>query len=63
MSMFLTLASTAAPVGAALIYDRFHTYDPVVAIAIVLALIATGIIALSRPNRKKQSVPYQPDAS
>lgn len=50
MSIFLTFAGTVAPVGAGLIYDRFGSYQPVVLIVIVLALLATGIIVFSKPD-------------
>ncbi len=50
MAIFLTLAGTAAPVGAGLIYDHFGSYQPVLWIVIVLALTAASIIAVSRPE-------------
>lgn len=53
MAIFLTLAGTAAPVGAGLIYDRFGSYQPVLWLVIVLALIASSIIALSKPEERK----------
>jgi MFS family permease len=56
MSMFLTVAGTAAPVGAALIYDHFHSFDPVILMALLLALAGTGVIAVARPDRKKHIV-------
>ena len=64
MSMFLTVAGTAAPVGAAIMYDYFHSYDPVLVIAFLLALIGTGIIIMARPDRTKQTDhrEYQPEA-
>ena len=52
MAIFLTLAGTAAPVGAGLIFDRFHSYQPVLMIIIVLALAATGIIMVSKSDVK-----------
>lgn len=49
MSIFLTLAGTAAPVGASLIYDRAGSYQPVLWIIVGLALLAAGIVMLARP--------------
>lgn len=53
MALFLTLASTAAPVGAGLIYDRFGSYQPVLVLVVVLALAASSLIALSKPEARK----------
>lgn len=53
MAVFLTLAGTAAPVGAGLIYDRFGSYQPVLLIVIVLALAASSLIAFSKPEAQK----------
>ena len=53
MSIFLTVAGTAAPVGAGLIFDHFGSYQPVLWIVIILALIATGIVAFSKPETNK----------
>ncbi len=54
MAIFLTVAGTAAPVGAGLIYDRFGSYQPVLWIVIVLALIAAVIPAFSKPEPAQQ---------
>ena len=51
MAIFLTGASTLAPVGAGLIYDRFGSYQPVVWIIVALALVATGIMILAKPQK------------
>lgn len=53
MALFLTLAGTAAPVGAGLIYDRFGSYQPVLLLVVVLALAASSLIALSKPEKRK----------
>lgn len=53
MAIFLTLAGTAAPVGAGLIYDYTGNYQPVLWLVIALALSASGIIALSKADKRK----------
>lgn len=53
MAIFLTLAGTAAPVGAGLIYDHAGSYQPVLWLVVVLALSASGIIALSKADERK----------
>jgi MFS family permease len=53
MALFLTLAGTAAPVGAGLIYDCFGSYQPVLLLVVVLALAASSLIALSKPEKRK----------
>ncbi len=53
MAIFLTLAGTAAPVGAGLIYDHFGSYQPVLWLVIVLALGAMVIVIMSKPDVKK----------
>jgi MFS family permease len=50
MAIFLTLAGTAAPVGAGLIYDHFGNYQPVLWIIIALALTAACITVLTKPD-------------
>lgn len=50
MAVFLTVAGTAAPVGAGLIYDRFGSYQPVIWIIVALALASVGIMAFSKPD-------------
>jgi MFS family permease len=42
MAFALTLTSTAAPLGASLLFDRFGTYTPVVWTVVALAVLATG---------------------
>lgn len=61
MSMFLTVAGTAAPVVAALIYDHVHSYDPVIILSLLLALAGTGVIALSRADRRTHASAIQTD--
>lgn len=46
MAIFLTITSTAAPVGASFVYDRFGTYQPVLIVIFCLSVIATGIMAM-----------------
>lgn len=43
MAIFLTITSTAAPLGASLLFDRFGTYQPVLWLVVILALAATGV--------------------
>lgn len=50
MAVFLTLAGTAAPVGAGLIYDHFGNYQPVLWIIIALALTAACITVFTKPD-------------
>jgi len=52
MALFLTLALTAAPVGAGLVYDRFGSYQPVLMLVIILALAASSLIALAKPEKR-----------
>jgi MFS family permease len=46
MAIFLTITSTAAPVGASFVYDRFGTYQPVLIVIFCLSVIASGIMAM-----------------
>lgn len=50
MAIFLTAASTVAPVGAGLIYDRFGSYDVVLWLILLLAVAATVVMIFSRPD-------------
>jgi predicted MFS family arabinose efflux permease len=50
MAVFLTLARTAAPVGAGLLYDHFGSYQPVLWGAVAISLISFGIALLVRPE-------------
>ena len=50
MSIFLTLAGTAAPVGASLIHDRFDSYIPVLWIMLLLAIFSVGVMAFTRSD-------------
>jgi hypothetical protein len=49
MSIFLTLAATAAPVGAGLIYDHSGSYQPVLWIIVALALAAAALMVFFKP--------------
>ncbi len=53
MTIFLTLAGTAAPVGAGLLYDRYGSYEPVLWIIVLLALAAATIMFFSRPDSRR----------
>lgn len=55
MSLFLTLAGTAAPVGASLLYDHLGNYDLVVWLALGLALVATLVMFVARPAQPFQA--------
>jgi len=48
MAVFLTLTSTAAPLGASLLFDHFATYRPVVWLVVLLASTATGVAFLAK---------------
>ena len=50
MAIFLTLAATAAPFGAGVMYDRIGNYDLVIWIVFVFAIIATTVMLFSRPD-------------
>jgi cyanate permease len=54
MAIFLTLAATAAPVGAGILYDHFGSYEPMLWIIFLLALAAVCIMLFAKPE-----VPYQ----
>lgn len=45
MIIFLTIASTLAPVGAGWFYDRFGSYTPVLWIGVGLAIASTVVVA------------------
>jgi MFS family permease len=57
MFVFLTLAGTAAPVGAGLLYDRFSSYEPVLWIVLLLAFAATAVMILSRSGGREGDQP------
>lgn len=50
MAFFLMLAGTIAPVGAGILYDYFDSYQPVLLIIVLLAVIAAGIAMFARPD-------------
>ncbi len=54
MTIFLTLAGTAAPVGAGLVYDRFGSYEPVLWTIAALALAAASVMVFARPDASRQ---------
>lgn len=54
MAIFLTVANTAAPVGAALMYDRYTSYTPVLILIIVFVAAAIGLILLARTTHVQQ---------
>jgi MFS family permease len=53
MALFLTATWTIGPLGASLLFDRFGTYDLVLWLVALLALLATGITLLA----KRSAVP------
>jgi MFS family permease len=53
MSIFQTLAMTAAPIGASLIYDRAQSYQPVLWVATGLFVVALFSILLARRKMPK----------
>ena len=50
MAIFLTLAGTAAPVGAGLLYDQFGSYNPVLWLLVAMTLVSVAIIAIVKPD-------------
>jgi len=46
----LTLAITAAPVGAGLIHDHFGSYELVLWLVVILGVSAAGVMAFARPT-------------
>jgi MFS family permease len=60
MTIFLTLASTAAPVGAGLLYDHFGSYEPVLWAIVGLALAAAVTMVFARTNTGQQDVLASP---
>ncbi len=50
MAFFLTFAGTTAPVGASWLYDYFGNYQPVLWGVLLLALLATGIMLMAKPD-------------
>jgi MFS family permease len=44
MALFLTLAGTAAPLGASLLYEQAGSYQPVLWAVLLLAVAATGVV-------------------
>lgn len=48
MTIFLTLTSTSAPLGASLLYDRFNSYQPMLWSVVVLALAATIVVIVAK---------------
>lgn len=58
MALFLILTSTAAPLIASLLYDQAGSYQPVLWMAAILAVGATGIVIMARretPTSKSAS--------
>jgi MFS family permease len=50
MAIFLTLAATAAPVGAGILYDHFGSYEPMLWIIFLLAVAAVSIMFFAKPE-------------
>lgn len=50
MTVFLTLARTAAPVGTGYLYDRFGGYDVVLWVILALSLCSVLVMAFVRPE-------------
>ena len=57
MAIFLTITATAAPVGASFLYDRFGTYQVVLVVLICVALVASAIMAIMKPEPRQGQVP------
>lgn len=50
LAIFLTIASTVAPVGAGLIYDQSGSYLPVLWIVLIVSACATGLVFLAESS-------------
>jgi predicted MFS family arabinose efflux permease len=50
-AMFLTIANTAAPVGAGLLYDHFDSYQPIVWLILALSITSVAVMLLMKPQR------------
>jgi predicted MFS family arabinose efflux permease len=50
LAVFLTIASTIAPVGAGLIFDRSGSYTPVLWIVFLVSACATGMVFLAESS-------------
>jgi MFS family permease len=48
MSVFVSLAGTGAPFAAGLLYDHFESYQPVLGLALIFALIAVTIAVMTK---------------
>jgi MFS family permease len=55
MAIFLTITTTAAPVGASFVYDRFGTYQPVLIAIFCISLVATGVMIFIKPYQAFQN--------
>jgi MFS family permease len=53
MAIFLTITTTAAPVGASFVYDRFGTYQPLLVVIFCISLIAMSIMGFMKPFQIK----------
>ena len=53
MTIFLTLAGTAAPVGAAALHDRYGNYQLVVWLVIALAMAAAGVVIFAMAESRR----------
>ena len=53
--------SPYAPLGASLVYDNFHSYQPVLWIVLILALGETGVVALARYETTELRKAKEPD--
>jgi MFS family permease len=57
MAIFLTVTTTAAPVGASFIFDRFGTYQPLLILICCISLIATTIMVFMKPEHTSSQSP------
>jgi MFS family permease len=51
MAIFLTITTTAAPVGASFVYDRLGTYQPVLIVIFCISIIAMAITGFMKSDR------------
>jgi MFS family permease len=63
MAFIMTLAITAGPVGAGIIYERMGGYFPAVVLAIIITAIGVAVLLRVPQSTLNLSVSWQPDTS
>jgi predicted MFS family arabinose efflux permease len=59
MAIFLTIAGTSAPLGASLVFDTTHSYQPVLWIVVVIAAGAAIMAYIAKRYAEHQPAPYR----